>query len=144
MAKAAADQHDAEAAADAARAALLAAGAAPDAQGLPPALPAYHTALPAEVLRLAAKGQEIEEIRVALGFSEEQQAMWGGEYVDFAAAVARARELCRAFWLSQARIAVKAGDRSSFSAITGLIEKRYSQTTLGDAASLVTIRIPDV
>jgi hypothetical protein len=106
---------------------------------------AYSPAVAAEVVRLAANGRSLEEIRPILGYTEHQEREWSGEYVDFAAALARAREWNRSYWERQLRDASNGGDRATMSALLHMIDKRfYSSGASGDAASLVTIRIPDV
>lgn len=138
---------DATARLDAMRAALLAAGLDPndydDDQDATAGdmLAEYNQALPREVYRLAKLGQSPAEIRVQLGFTELQENDWRNRYVELDAAIVRARDLHRAFWDGQARIAAQTGDTSTFRSVTTLIEKTFLTTGgRGNAANLVVVK----
>lgn len=144
----------AEAVADAARAELHKMRLAMVRRGLDPAefggqavtdaplLKAYQPDLPLRMSRLSSEGQSIEEIRVAIGFTEAQEREWCNSYVDFAAAIARTRAREEAFWQGQARQLAAAGDRAGFTAVSALIDKRFnSNSAIGNAADLVVVHI---
>lgn len=106
-----------------------------------PSLTKYASTLPLALARLASTGQSIEEIRIALGFTEAQQREWSDSYVDFREAIARVRAREEAFWQGQARQAAKTGDRPGFTAISALIQKRFTENASNnDATVLLSLR----
>ena len=112
-----------------------------DAQPSPVILKDYDPGLPLAIMRLAGTGQGLEEIREQLGFSEGQERAWSHQYVDFAAAVSRARAREEAFWYRQQRLAASAGDRTSVASIGSLIAKKFlSHEAQGDASDMLHIR----
>jgi hypothetical protein len=130
------------------KARLVRAGLNPDdydpdgAADTPPMLDEYLPTLPLAVTRLANTGQAIEEIRVSLGFTEAQQALWVDQYVEFSEAISRARAREEAFWHAQVRNATKMGDRSQVTAITSLMQKRFMESSaVGQAASLIHVHV---
>lgn len=107
----------------------------------PTMLSEYDPRLPLQVARFASAGQSIEEIRVLAGFTEGQERDWCSSYVDFSAAIARIRAREEAFWHGQARQAAKSGDRPGFNSITALIDKRFNNVAIGNAADLLHVHV---
>lgn len=131
---------------DAMRAAMIKAGLDPNQfdpsndDTILAAVEEYTPAIASEVARLSKQGRPIEEIRTILGFTEAQERDWRARYVEFERTLVRAREAEQGFWAAQARIAVKSGDRSQFTAVANLIDKRYgSKGAEGDAEDIVRI-----
>ena len=100
----------------------------------------YTPAITREVYRLARQGLSPTEIRVQIGYTETMEEAWNGRYVEFGAALTRARELYRAFWDQQVRQAAQAGDTGALRGAIALIEKTIlTGGQRGDASKLVRV-----